>query len=152
VVGRPNDEPTDLARGTNSLVEKSQVYYRPEVVNTSIGRQKSHEEAQLEPYFHPLLERLAHVHKTAFLLSYVSAAGPWRGTLGIVEVSQSDLTQPSKPGIDIQVLMLALYSQFVRFQNHREAFDKLCFEALASENLLFISDCAAFLELLSRVE
>jgi hypothetical protein len=82
----------------------------------------------------------------------MSAAGHWRGTLGIVEVSQSDLTHPSKPRIETRVLTLALYSQFVRFQNHREAFDKLYFDALASENLLFMSDCAAFLELLSRVE
>jgi hypothetical protein len=82
----------------------------------------------------------------------MSAAGHWRGTLGIVEVSQSDLTHPSKPEIDVRVLTLALYSQFVRFQTHREAFNKLCSDALASENLLFMSDCATFLELLSRVE
>jgi hypothetical protein len=38
-------------------VGKPQVYHRPEVMNTSIGRQNSYEEAQLEPYFRPLLER-----------------------------------------------------------------------------------------------
>jgi hypothetical protein len=45
-----------------------------------------------------------------------------------------------------------LYSQFARFQTHREAFHKLCFDVPASENLLLISDHAAFLGLLSRVE
>lgn len=80
------------------------------------------------------------------------AAGPWRGTLGIIGVSQSDLIHPSKPGIEIPVLTPVLYSQFARFQTHREAFDKLCFDVPASENLLLISDHTAFLGLLSRAE
>jgi hypothetical protein len=60
-------------------VRKPQVYYRLDLRNTSIGRQKGHEEAQLEPYFHPLLERLAQRSRDGLLLSYMSAAGPWRG-------------------------------------------------------------------------
>lgn len=82
----------------------------------------------------------------------MSAAGPRQGTLETIGVSQSDLTHPSQPGIEIRVLTPALYSRFVRFQNHREAFDKLCFDAPASKKLSFISGRAAFLELLSRAE
>jgi hypothetical protein len=82
----------------------------------------------------------------------MSATGPRRGTLETIGVSQSDLTHPSQPGIEIRVLTSALYSRFVRFQTHREAFDKLRFDAPASEELSFISDRVAFLELLSRAE
>src|SRR5205085_3105724 len=81
-----------------------------------------------------------------------SAAGLRRGTLETIGVSQSDLTHSSQSGIEILVLTPALHSRFVRFQNHREAFDKLCFDPPASENLSFISDRTAFLELLSRAE
>jgi DUF1365 family protein len=52
-------------------VRKPQVYYRLEVMNTGIGRLKSHEEAQLKPYSHPLLERLT---QDGLLRSYMSAA------------------------------------------------------------------------------
>ena len=107
---------------------------------------------QLEPYFHLFLERLAQCSQDGLLLSYMPAAGPRRGMLETIGVSQSDLTHPSQPGIEIQVLTPALYSRFMRFQNHREAFDKLCFDAPVSEKLSFISDRAAFLELLSRAE
>jgi hypothetical protein len=132
--------------------KKLQVYYRPEVSKTSIGRQEFRKEAQLEPFFHLLLERLAQCSQDGLLLSYMSAAVPRRGTLETIGVSQSDLTHPSQPGIEIRVLTPALYNQFVRFQNHGEAFDKLCFHAPASEKPIFISDRAAFLELPTRAE
>src|SRR2546421_1071319 len=82
----------------------------------------------------------------------MSAAGLRRGTLETIGVSQSDLTHSSQSGIEILVLTSVLHSRFMRFQNHREAFDKLCFDPPASENLSFISDRTAFLELLSRAE
>jgi hypothetical protein len=72
--------------------------------------------------------------------------------LETIGVSQSDLTHPSEPGIEIRALTPALYCRLVRFQNHREAFDKLCFDTPASENLSFISDRAPFLESLLRAE
>ena len=121
-------------------------------MNTSIGRQRAHEEAQLEPYFHPLLQRLAQRSQDGLLLTYMSTAGPWRGTLGIIGVSQSELTHPSEPGIEIRVLTPVLHSQFVRFQTHKGSIRQAFFDAPASEKLLFISDRAAFLELLSRAE
>lgn len=37
-------------------VKKLQVYYRPEVMKASIGRQESHEEAQSGPYCYLFLE------------------------------------------------------------------------------------------------
>lgn len=86
------------------------------------------------------------------LLSYMSVVGSSAGSLETIGVSQSDLTHPSQPGIEIRVLTSSLYSRFVKFQNHREEFDKLCFDAPASEELSFISDRATFLELLSRAE
>ena len=133
-------------------VKKLQVYYRPEVTKTSVGRQELPEEAQLEPYFLLLLERLAQCSQNGLLLSYIPAAGPRRGVLEILGVSKSDPTIHSQPRIEIQVLTPAFYSQFVTFRDHREAFGKLCFDAPDSEKLLLISDRAAFLELLSGVE
>ena len=80
-------------------------------MKTSIRQQEPHEEAQLEPYFHLSLERLTQCPQDGPLLSYMSVAGSWRGTLETIGVSQSDLTHPSQPGIEIRVLTPAIYSR-----------------------------------------
>jgi hypothetical protein len=93
-------------------------------------------------HFQLLLERLAQCSQDDLLLSNKSTAGSLAGcTLQVIGASQSDLTHPGWPGIGIP----SGYSQLVRFQIHREAFDNLCFDAPASEEFLFISDRAAFL-------
>jgi hypothetical protein len=82
----------------------------------------------------------------------MSAAGPWRGTLETIGVSQSDLTHPSQPGIEIRVLTPAIYSRVCEISKPQGSIRQLCFDAPASEKLTFISGRAAFLELLSRAE
>ena len=131
-------------------VKKLQLYYRPEVLQTSIGRQETREEAQLEPYFRLLLERLVQCSHKEILLNYTPTAGPQRGRLETF--SNSDHTKCSQLEIEIQVLTPAFYSQFARFENCRKAIDKLCFDAPDSEKFLLISDRATFQELLSGLE
>jgi hypothetical protein len=133
-------------------IKKLQVYYRPEVLETSIGRHESYEEAQLEPCFHLLLERLLQCSQEAPLLSYIPAAGPRRGVQETIRFSKFDPAHHTPHGIEIRVLTPAFYSQFVRFRNYREAFGKLYFDAPDSEKLVSISDRTAFLEMLSEIE
>jgi DUF1365 family protein len=132
-------------------IKKLQVYYRPEVIKTSIGRQESREEAQLEPCFRLLLERLVQRSQNGPFLSYIPAAGPRRSALETVGFPKSDPTNHTQPRIEIRVLTPAFYSQFVRFRDHKEAFNKLCFDASDSERHVFISDRVAFLELLAKI-
>jgi DUF1365 family protein len=133
-------------------IKKLQVFYRPEVLKTSIGRQESSEEAQLEPCFRLVLGRLVQCSQNGVQLNYVPAAGPRRGTLESIGVSKSDPTRHSQRTIEIRVLTPAFYSQFVRFRDYGEAFGKLCFDVPDSAKHVYIADRVAFLDMLSRVE
>ena len=130
-------------------VKKLQLYYRPEVLQTSIGRQETREEAKLEPCFRLLLEWLVQRSHKEILLKYTPIAGPQRGRLETF--SNSDHTRCSQLEIEIRVLTPAFYSQFARFGDCRKAFHKLCFDAPDSERFLLISDRATFQELLSGI-
>ena len=133
-------------------VKKLQVFYRPEVLKTSIGRQESSDEAQLEPYFRLLLEQLVQCSQSGIQLNYLPAAGPRRGTLESIGFSKFDHTNHNQRAIEIRVLTPAFYSQFVRFRDYREALSRLCLDVPESARHVFISDHVALLDMLSRIE
>ena len=127
-----------------------QVHFRPEIMESSIGRQETVEERELEPYVSQYLKHLVERSTFALQLTYISAAGPARGKPEIVKSPSASSPYDFRVDIEIKVLTPAFYSQFFRFQDIREAFRRLSFEAGDTDKLVLVSKPKAFLELVDE--
>ena len=128
--------PRILREARQLWVKKLQVYYRPEVLRSSIGRQESVEEVYLESAFRLFLQRLVESSSQDVGMVYIAAAGSRRGVRE--KISPQCLSDVAE--IEMRVLTPAFYSHFVKFRSPMEAFDKLCFEAAGSGQFVLSSN------------
>ena len=107
---------------------KLHVWYRPEVVETSIGRNYNEDEVNLEQFFHGFLQHTVQHIRTPFRLVYQ----PAHAEGGDVVFFSPGFTYEEDHGrtITIQILSPAFYSRFVHYAHAKEAFDR---EYLATE-------------------
>ncbi|KAK7556128.1 hypothetical protein IWX92DRAFT_370363 [Phyllosticta citricarpa] len=100
--------------------KKLDVFFRPEVLPTSVGRKPIAEEIALEHFFRRYLRDLA--KQSPLRVSYSPPPG-----MGTPEVSTSSkLPASACEDIEIRVLTPAFYSRFVHYSHSSEAFDREC--------------------------
>lgn len=128
--------------------KKLQVYYRPEVISTSIGRRATSEEDILSESF---LTFLRYLQKHSAILSsikYTAAAGKHRD----IPIIISSLTD-AKSGIEVNLHILtpAFYSSFIQLSDPAEAFNRLCMCEADDERLAVLSDPSVFSQEITMV-
>jgi DUF1365 family protein len=135
-------------------VKRLQVFYRSEVLISSIGRTETAEETKIEGFFCRLLQRLVDVSKRE--ITYSPAAGPERGravTIRPMETSSAEPEsepQPENHPLDIKIMTPAFYAEIARDPDVRRTLDRLCFDAAPGQAMVHVSDLAGFRQLLER--
>jgi DUF1365 family protein len=101
---------------------KLHVWYRPEVAETSIGRNYTDDEANLEQFFHGFLVHAVERIDTPFRLVYQPAHAERED---IVMYSPGfTYEEDHRRTLTIQILSPAFYSRFVHYAHAKEAFDR----------------------------
>ncbi len=129
--------PRILREARTLWVKKLQLFYRPEVLRSSIGRAEMPEETKLEPYFRMLLCRLSRLSGKA--ISYVPAAGEDRGQAVVLQ--EGDQPDSRYAAIDIKVGTPAFYAELVRGEDLLRTLDRFCFSPAQGEAMVFVSEC-----------
>jgi DUF1365 family protein len=140
--------PRILKEARTLWAKKLQVYYRPEVLSSSIGRKETPDEIKLEVFFRDLLHQLAVVARSTF--HYTAAAGPTRAKQIVIHSTRANEEITSCPEIEIHVLTPAFYSQVVRHGSLVEAFDRYCFRPANGEAMVHCTHHELLTEALTR--
>lgn len=140
--------PRILKEARTLWAKKLQLYYRPEVLNSSIGRNETLDEVKLEVFFRDLLDQLA--ISTGIIFRYKAAAGPLRAKQIEIRSTWAHEENPPCPEIEICILTPAFYSQLVRYRSLLEAFDRHCFQAADGEAMVDCTHPGALREVLAR--
>ena len=101
---------------------KLYVWYRPEVAETSIGRNHTDDEATLEQFFHGFLEHAVEHIDTPFRLIYQPAHAEGRDT--VIYSPGFTYEEEHRRTLTVQILSPAFYSRFVHYAHAKEAFDR----------------------------
>ncbi|KIV96914.1 hypothetical protein PV10_00727 [Exophiala mesophila] len=130
-------------------VKKLKVFYRPEVLQTSIGRTETQEETTLEPFFRRFLQYCVDTSSTS--IRYIPAAGRKRGKLILLNPTNSSEghADGNKATIDVKILTPEFYSELLRDFNVLRVFDLNCFEAGAGQAMVSVSHPELFRKLLA---
>ncbi|KAK5057501.1 hypothetical protein LTR84_011501 [Exophiala bonariae] len=128
-----------------------QVFYRPEVMKTSISRNPSIEETSIEPVFDVWLQRLSAQSGTT--IEYTS--GVKNNPIKTICPENEDFmkrfaAQPE--AIEIKILTPAFYSELARDPDLQQIFERLCFNAGPGEAMAYVSNPEQFHRLLKISE
>ena len=124
-------------------VKKLQVFYRPAVHGTSIGRKNTKEEMVIEKVFGAMLQMLADQQGLHF--EYVPTAGSEQGKTVNIEAQggkgESALqVEKQTSRLDIRVLTPEFYGQLVRPATISSVLDSSCFKAAEGQVTLYTSN------------
>ncbi|KAK8201639.1 hypothetical protein IWZ01DRAFT_443174 [Phyllosticta capitalensis] len=112
---------------------KLDVFFRPEVLPTSVGRKPTAEETALETFFRRYLSELA--KQSPLRVSYTPTPG-----MGSPEIfTSSKMPTSACEDIEIRVLTPAFYSRFVHYSHSSEAFDRECIFTAEKNRTVWIS-------------
>lgn len=126
--------PRILKEARTLWAKKLQVYYRPEVLSSSIGRNETPDEVKLEAFFRDFLHQMAITTRSNF--RYTAAAGASRSKqISIRSNGANDETTPCAE-IAMNILTPAFYCQIVRHRTLAETFDRHCFQAAPGEAMV----------------
>lgn len=125
-------------------MKKLQVYYRPEVLRTSIGRDESKEESRLEPCFRILLNELA--NNTQCTISYIPAAGPERAKQILVVPVAGNATRTDI--LEIKILTPAFYGEIPKKSTVFELFECFSFSPEPGQAMIHTSNAGMFREMI----
>ncbi|KAK3709109.1 hypothetical protein LTR37_011088 [Vermiconidia calcicola] len=105
------------------LRKKLHVWYRPEVASTSLGRDYTNEERQLESYFRQFLEDAVSRAEKPLRVIYEP---PHLGGGGEVVLYSPGFTyeEDQQRTLTLQITSPAFYSRFVHYAHAKEAFDR----------------------------
>lgn len=116
---------------------KLQIFFRPEVVPTSIGRHSTQIERHLECFFRKYLGHIIDKTDEAVRISYTPAPG-----LGETEELLSSAAQNGKvtDSLEIKVTSPAFYSRFAHYNYTSEALDRECLFTDEKNRTVWISN------------
>lgn len=105
--------------------KKLHVWYRPEVVETSLGRSSTADETDLERYFRAFLEDVvSHADKALRVIYEPADAG---GEEVVMYSPGFTYEEDHQRTLAIKVTSPAFYSRMVHYAHIKEAFDRECF-------------------------
>lgn len=128
-----------------------QVFYRPEVMATSIGRSPSTEETAIEPVFDSWLKRLSNLSNTT--IKYTSGVNN-KPTKTFYPENQ-DCSQHGVgrgEAIEVKILTPAFYSELARDPDLQRVFEKFCFKAVPGVAMADVSNVEQFRRILKTSE
>ncbi|KEF62938.1 uncharacterized protein A1O9_00912 [Exophiala aquamarina CBS 119918] len=132
-------------------VKGLQVFYRPEVMATSIGRNPTPEENTLEPFFHSWLQQVSNSSRAS--IKYSPAAGQKQtATIHPEEINDRQQNAAKREALEIRVLTPAWYTELARNPDLRRAFDQFCFKAMPGQAMVHLTDPERFYQILEGVE
>lgn len=103
---------------------KLHVWYRPEVVETSIGRNYTSDEKHLESFFRSFLEYSVGHSKEPLRVNYEAAH--CEGSEIVMYSPGFTYEEDHKRTLTLKVLSPAFYGRFVHYAHVKEAFDREC--------------------------
>ena len=98
------------------------VWYRPEVVETSIGRSYTQDEIHLESFFHEFLEDTVQHIETPFRLIYQPAHADGENIM--LYSPGFTYEEDHNRSLTLEIVSPAFYSRFVHYSHATEAFDR----------------------------
>ena len=104
--------------------KKLHVWYRPEVVGTSVGRAHTNDEKQLEAFFRNFLTHVVEQCESSLRVIYEPAHH--NGEEIVLYSPCFTYEEDRQRTLTLQVLSPAFYSRFVHYAHAREAFDREC--------------------------
>jgi DUF1365 family protein len=140
--------PRILKEARTLWVKNLQIYYRPEVLSSSIGRNETSDEVKLEAFFRDLLFQIAETTHSTF--QYTAAAGPSRAKPVAIRSTRANHESTQCSEIILDVLTPAFYSQLVRDVSLVEVFDRHCFQAADGAAMIHCTQPALLREALTK--
>lgn len=132
-------------------VKGLQVFYRPEVMATSIGRTPSTGENSIESVFRSWLKDLSNFSDTP--IRYTPAANDKKARLICPGKEDSAQRAMAKQEVlEIKILTPAFYAEIARDSDVRRVFERVCYKAGAGEAMAQISNAEQFNEILKSFE
>lgn len=119
-------------------VKKVQVFYRPEVLPSSIGRTETPEETKLEVFFRQFLIQLSEASGRD--ITYIPAAGPDRAKPVIIHQQNEGSLGPQTSPIEVNVMTPEFYSELTRGKNSQMTLDCFCFRPSNGGKMSYVSD------------
>jgi DUF1365 family protein len=130
-------------------VKGLRIFYRPEVMITSIGRNPTTEEDTIEPFFHSWLQRLSNVSET--VIKYTPAANHKRTTTIYPETEayhHQDVA--TEEALDVKILTPAWYAGLARNPDLPRGFDQFSFNAVSGQAIAHVSSPERFHRILEK--
>lgn len=128
-------------------VKGLQVFYRPEVMATSIGRTPSAEENSIEVVFYSWLQDLSDFSDTP--INYTAAAND-RKAMSIYPGNGNSARRAmaKQEVLEIKILTPAFYAEMARDPDLRRVFERVCYKAGKGEAMMQISNAEQLNEIL----
>lgn len=130
-----------------------EVFYRPEVMKTSIGRKATAEENILAENFLKFLQYVQRHSSGGCSVHYTAAAGKTLG-IPITIVAADDPTGGApdpEPVADLHILTPAFYSSIIQYSDVAEGLKALCLSKPENERLAVLSDANMLLRQIAAV-
>jgi DUF1365 family protein len=136
-----------LSEARKLWMKNLQLFYRPEVMRSSIGRKATEEENILAEKFLDFLRYVQRDPSVDFSLRYTAAAGKTQGTPLLVDIMDDSNSGTSKtlPIVDLHVLSPAFYSSIVQYSDVAQGLNDLCRSKPENERLAILSEANVFL-------
>ena len=116
------------------------VWFRPEVLTSSVGRKETQTEAILETHFRAYLKDRVQKAGPALRLRYVSAGEHCVREEVFESIGQRAIDQRRSEEVTLQVLTPAFYADFVRYAHIVEAVSRLLLCPEEKERMAWVSD------------
>ena len=129
---------------------KLNLFYRPEIERTCIGRNETVEEAAIEPYFLTYLRELSNQSGQSF--EYIPAAGPQRGVPVGVAPAGGAANMESTNVIKVNVLTPEWYSALARSTDMRTTWQRFCFNAAKGEALIYVTEVERMTDIVNGIQ
>ena len=129
---------------------KLDLFYRPEIERTSIGRYETVEETALEPWFLLYLRKLSDQSGQSF--EYIPAAGPKRGIPTEVAPAGGAANMKSTNAMKVNVLTPEWYSALARSTDLRKTWQRFCFNAAKGEALIYVTDAERMTDIVNGIQ
>lgn len=119
-------------------VKKVQVFYRPEVLPSSIGRTETPDETKMEVFFCQFLLGLSKA--SARSITYIPAAGPDRAKPVILHQQDRTPLSTQLSPIEVNVVTPEFYTELTRGKKIQTTLDRFCFRPSNREKMMYVSD------------
>ena len=127
------------------------VFYRPEVLKSSIGRSATPEEEILEMLFRSWIDRIPTIMSNDIVIDYVAAVNSAVSvSLGTSENEAGNIKNRQR--LTFRVLSPSFYRSLIYYESITNAIEAALSESSASDRLLWVSDATLLRQVVNKVK